>query len=68
MVTCACNKKIEKVPSWLEGVNVSFICNNCPNRTVKGISEVAASLMPKTDVESAETTFEDDADDSDDDA
>ncbi|MES1228291.1 MAG: hypothetical protein ABUL72_06430 [Armatimonadota bacterium] len=42
MVTCsACGKLIDKVPTWLEGVNVAFICNNCPNRTIKGITEVS---------------------------
>ena len=41
MVTCSCGKTIDKVPSWLEGVNVAFVCNNCPNRTIKGITEVS---------------------------
>jgi predicted RNA-binding protein with PUA-like domain len=40
MVKCACNKTIDKVPNWLEGVKVQFVCNNCPNRTIKGITEV----------------------------
>lgn len=41
MVTCSCGKTIEKVPSWLEGVSVTFVCHNCPNRTIKGITEVS---------------------------
>lgn len=41
MVTCSsCGKPIDKVPNWLEGVTVQFVCNNCPNRTIKGITEV----------------------------
>ena len=40
MVVCGCGKAIEKVPSWLTSVNIQFVCNNCPNRTIKGITEV----------------------------
>ena len=49
MVACSsCGKLIDKVPSWLEGVNVAFVCNNCPNRTIKGITEVSlAQQMAK---------------------
>ena len=50
MVACSsCGKLIEKVPSWLEGVNVAFVCNNCPNRTIKGITEVSLALVVARD-------------------
>jgi hypothetical protein len=38
---------MEKVPSWLESVAVTFVCNNCPNRTVKSIAQI--SLEPARD-------------------
>jgi len=40
MVKCVCGKPIEKVPTWLESVNVTFVCTNCPTRQVKPISQV----------------------------
>lgn len=41
MVVCsACGKHLEKVPDWLQGVQVEFICNNCPNRKLKNIAFV----------------------------
>lgn len=40
MVTCSCGKTIEKVPSWLQGTKVAFVCNHCPNRQVKGITQI----------------------------
>lgn len=40
MVMCVCGKPMDKVPSWLNGVTIQFVCNNCPNRTVKGITQV----------------------------
>jgi hypothetical protein len=47
MVLCQCGKPMEKVPTWLEGVTVTFVCNNCPNRTVKSIAQI--SLEPARD-------------------
>jgi hypothetical protein len=38
MVTCACGKTIEKIPDWMDGIKVSFVCNNCPNRQTKNIA------------------------------
>jgi hypothetical protein len=38
MVHCRCGKAIEKVPDWLAGVQVEFVCNNCPNRKIKNIA------------------------------
>lgn len=40
MVTCSCGKVMEKVPSWLQGTKVDFVCNNCPNRSAKNIAFV----------------------------
>lgn len=40
MVQCVCGKSIEKVPNWLGSVSIQFICQNCPNRTVKSIADV----------------------------
>lgn len=58
MVTCGCGKVIDKVPSWLAGARVEFVCNNCPNRQIKPISQLAmetaqaAALVEKGDVKS----------------
>lgn len=39
MVHCSgCGKAIEKVPDWLSGAKVEFVCNNCPNRQTKNIA------------------------------
>jgi hypothetical protein len=41
MITCSsCGKQIEKVPTWLQGTKVDFVCNNCPNRQTKNIAFV----------------------------
>ncbi len=40
MVQCACGKVIDKVPSWLSVVQVEFVCNNCPKRQLKKITQV----------------------------
>ncbi|MBL8061192.1 MAG: hypothetical protein JNK63_10820 [Chthonomonas sp.] len=42
MVKCDCGRVIEKIPSWLATVKVDFVCNNCPNRQVKPISQLHA--------------------------
>ena len=47
MVTCtSCGKAIDKMPNWLTGVKVEFVCNNCPNRQTKNIAFI--SLEPET--------------------
>jgi len=61
MITCSCGKVMDKIPSWLEGVKVEFICNNCPNRQIKSITEV--QLMPVATENPAEAVIEGDADD-----
>ena len=47
MITCSCGKAIEKIPNWLQGVKVDFICNNCPNRTTKNIAFVTLPVEVK---------------------
>ncbi len=42
MVKCICGKAIEKMPTWLESVQVDFICTNCPKRQVKTIAQLNA--------------------------
>jgi len=38
MVRCSCGKAIEKIPDWMQGIKVEFVCNNCPNRQTKNIA------------------------------
>jgi hypothetical protein len=46
MVHCSgCGRPIEKVPDWLSGAKVEFVCNNCPNRQMKNIAFI--SLEPQ---------------------
>ena len=41
MVYCSsCGKPMDKVPDWMAGVTVEFVCNNCPNRKIKNIASV----------------------------
>jgi hypothetical protein len=40
MVKCHCGKEISTVPDWLRDVKVQFVCNNCPNRELQGITQV----------------------------
>jgi hypothetical protein len=40
MIKCLCGKEIASVPNWLRDVKVQFVCNNCPNREVQGITQV----------------------------
>ena len=35
-----CGKTLEKVPNWFSDVDVSFVCNNCPNRQVMNITQL----------------------------
>lgn len=61
MVKCSgCGKPIDRVPDWMAGVAVEFVCNNCPNRQTKNIAfiqleapaPVAAKAEEEVDVES----------------
>lgn len=45
MVTCSfCGKKIEKIPAWMERINVAYLCNNCPKRSIKNIASVSLEI------------------------
>ena len=46
MITCKCGKTIDKVPDWMQSIQVDFVCNNCPNRQTKNIAFAALSLEP----------------------
>lgn len=39
MVQCSsCGKAIERIPNWMQGIKVEYVCNNCPNRQLKNIA------------------------------
>ncbi len=65
MVKCVCGKEISTVPSWLIDVKVQFVCNNCPNRELQGITQVdltggrVEEEAPKKDVMEPEEPDED---------
>lgn len=66
MVYCGCGKALDKVPGWLSGTQIQFVCNNCPQRTVKAITQV--NLEPVKDPEADELgAIAADADDDDED-
>jgi hypothetical protein len=44
MITCSCGKTIEKVPNWMQSVQVDFVCNNCPNRHTKNIAVLSMEV------------------------
>ncbi|HCE01301.1 MAG TPA: hypothetical protein DER07_09695 [Armatimonadetes bacterium] len=49
MVYCSCGKPIEKIPSWMQRVNVEFVCNNCPNRKHQNITQLdLTAVLPAT--------------------
>lgn len=37
-MTCKCGKTLDKIPAWMEGTKVEFVCNACPNRQTKNIA------------------------------
>ena len=48
MIQCSsCGRPIEKVPDWLRGTKVDFVCNNCPNRQTKSIAFLTLEAEPK---------------------
>lgn len=60
MVTCSCGKTLDKIPAWMSGIQVDFVCNNCPNRQTKNIAFMTlepggavagATAAPKFEVE-----------------
>jgi hypothetical protein len=52
MVNCTCGKPLDKVPAWLEGIKVEFICNNCPNRQTKNIAFISLDTGVKSEAKS----------------
>jgi len=48
MVKCVCGKSIDKIPSWLDSITVDFVCNNCPKRQIKTISQLHAEQVAAT--------------------
>jgi hypothetical protein len=68
MVKCVCGKEISTVPDWLRDVKVQFVCNNCPNRELQGITQVDLTggrieeEAPKKDLMEPEEPDEDDLD------
>ena len=68
MVKCVCDKTIDKIPSWLDSVKVDFVCNNCPKRQIKSISQLSMEQQAAAAVAAAEPKmdqFEADEDDED---
>jgi hypothetical protein len=60
MITCKCGKTIDKVPDWMQSINVDFVCNNCPNRQTKNIALIALEVEQSAGrVEGAEEEEED---------
>lgn len=63
MIACKCGKVLEKVPTWLQGVQVEFICNACPNRKTKNIAFITLdSSLPATDKLDAPTDLSNEED------
>lgn len=47
MVKCeGCGKPIDKIPTWMDSIQVSFVCNNCPNRQMKNIAQIVLETTP----------------------
>ncbi len=48
MVQCtSCGKPIERIPNWMASIKTEFVCNNCPNRTMKNIAFVSLDPVAK---------------------
>lgn len=50
MITCKCGKTIDKVPDWLQGVQVEFVCNNCPNKRHKPSGPEGSPDLPNMSI------------------
>lgn len=51
MVRCSiCQKPIEKLPEWLSGTTIQFVCLNCPKKQNKN----PAYILPSKDIISLE--------------
>lgn len=41
MVKCSlCGKEIEKIPTWMQDIDVPYICTNCPNYNLRNIATI----------------------------
>ena len=59
MIQCtSCGKPIDKLPTWLAGTKVDFVCNNCPNRSTKSIGFLATEVEVKTSARADESIDE----------
>lgn len=60
MITCKCGKTIDKVPDWMQSINVEFVCNNCPNRQTKNIAfaTLATEAVPAAKLDEEEVDVE----------
>jgi len=54
MVQCSCGKTIDKIPEWMSGIQVTFVCNNCPNRQHKNIAFVNLEAALTTPVKASD--------------
>ncbi|HVL39530.1 MAG TPA: hypothetical protein VM328_09090 [Fimbriimonadaceae bacterium] len=53
---------MERVPDWMAGVNVEFVCNNCPNRQTKNIAFIQLDTPAPVTAAAAEVDTEEVAD------
>ena len=61
MIHCSgCGKPIDKLPSWLAGTKVDFVCNNCPNRTAKSIAFVQLETEAKVSARADDDALDED--------
>jgi hypothetical protein len=61
MIHCSgCGKPIDKLPSWLAGTKVDFVCNNCPNRTAKSIAFVQLDTEAKVSARADDDALDED--------
>ena len=62
MVKCSfCGKEIDKIPSWMQSIDVPYVCTNCPNNNIRNIATIdfMTEILKKPPVEdkSAEPTI-----------
>jgi len=58
VIICSCGKVIDRIPLWLSGVNVEFVCTNCPQRQARNAASAAiasASVNAKSEKAVPET-------------
>lgn len=41
MVKCSlCGREIDKIPSWMQSIDVQYVCTNCPNNQIRNIASI----------------------------